>query len=111
MFEICLSVGDVNVDEVSLKCINCKISTGLKTKSGFNEFYDKMITPFVINSTFHHAGISWMISSKEEMYYDNFTNRKNLGWYDTGPWHNKNICSKIYGTTFEGFIKQARTDR
>ena len=29
MFEICLSVGDVNLDEVSLKCINCKISTGL----------------------------------------------------------------------------------
>ena len=28
MFEICLSVGDVNVDEVSLKCINCKKSTG-----------------------------------------------------------------------------------
>ena len=24
---------------------------------------------------------------------------------------NKNICSKLYGTTFEGFIKQARTDR
>ena len=28
MFEICLSVGDVNLDEVSLKCINCKIKTG-----------------------------------------------------------------------------------
>ena len=49
MFEICLSVGDVNVDEASLKCINCKRSTGLKTKSG-KEFYDKMITPFVMNS-------------------------------------------------------------
>ena len=30
MFEICLTVGDVNVDEVSLMCINCKISTVLK---------------------------------------------------------------------------------
>ena len=30
MFEIRLSVGDVNLDEVSLKCINCKIKTGLK---------------------------------------------------------------------------------
>ena len=45
------------------------------------------------------------------MDYDNFTNRKNLSWFDTGPWHNKNICSKLYGTTFEGFITQARTDR
>ena len=48
MFEIHLSVGDVNLDEVSLKCINCKRTRGLK-KSGFKEFYDKMITPFVMN--------------------------------------------------------------
>ena len=45
------------------------------------------------------------------MDYDKFTNSKNLGWFDTCPWHNKNICSKLYGTTFEGFIKQARTYR
>ena len=45
------------------------------------------------------------------MDYDNSTNSKNLGWFDTGPWHNKNICSKLYGTNFEGFIIQARTDR
>ena len=45
------------------------------------------------------------------MDYDNFTNSKNLGWFDTGPCHNKNICSRLYGTTFEGFIIQARTDR
>ena len=45
------------------------------------------------------------------MHYDNFTNSKNLSWFDTVPWHNKNICSKLYGTTFEGFLTQARTDR
>ena len=45
------------------------------------------------------------------MYYDNFTNRKKLEWFDTGTWHNKNICSKLYGTNFEGFITQARTDQ
>ena len=28
MFEMILCVGDVNLDEVSLKYINCKISTG-----------------------------------------------------------------------------------
>ena len=39
MFEISLTVGDVNVDEVSLMCINCKRSTGLKPKYG-KEFYD-----------------------------------------------------------------------
>ena len=56
MFEICLTVGDVNVDKVSLMCINCKRSTGFKKKSG-KELYDKMITPFVINSMLHHVGM------------------------------------------------------
>ena len=45
------------------------------------------------------------------MYYDNFTNSKKLEWFDTGTRHNKNICSKSYKTTFEGFITQARTDQ
>ena len=86
MFEISLTVGDVNVDEVSLMCINCKRSTGLEPKSG-KEFYDKMITPFVMNSMLHHVGVSWMISSKKEMDYDNFSNHENVGWFETGPWH------------------------
>ena len=45
------------------------------------------------------------------MDYDNFTNIKNLSWFDTGPWHKKNICSKLYGTNSKGFITQARTNR
>ena len=64
-----------------------------------------------MNAMLHHVGMSWIICSKKEMNYDNYTNRKKLSWFDTGPWHNKNICSKWYGTTFEGFITQARTDR
>ena len=59
----------------------------------------------------HHVGMSWIISSKKEMDYDNFTNSKNWEWFDTGPWYNKNICSKLYGTNFEDFITQSRTDR
>ena len=97
MFEIRLSVGDVDLDSVSLKCINCKRETGLKTKSSFEEFYNKIITLFVMNSMLHHVGMSWIISSKKEMDYDNFINSKKLEWLDTGPWYNKNICSKLYG--------------
>ena len=41
MFEIFLSIGDVDLDEVSLKCINCKRTTGLNAETGFKEFYDK----------------------------------------------------------------------
>ena len=59
----------------------------------------------------HHVGMSWIISSKKEMDYDNFTNSKSLEWFDTGTWYNKNICSKLHGITFEDFITQDRTDR
>ena len=48
-----------------------------------------MITPFVMNSMLHHVGMSWMISSKKEIDYDNLTNTKNFGWFETGPWHKK----------------------
>ena len=100
IFEIRLSCGDDDLDTVSLKFINCKKETGLKSKTGFKEFYDEVVTPFVVNAMLHHVGMSWIISSKKEIDYDNFTNSKNLSWFDIGPWHNKNICSKLYGTTF-----------
>ena len=28
-----------------------------------------------------------------------------------GPWYNTSICKKLYGKVFEGFIRNARTDR
>ena len=70
MFGIKMTVGDVNVDEVPLMCINCKRKTHLQPNSG-KDFYDKMITPFVMNSMLHHVGMSWMISSKKGMDYEN----------------------------------------
>ena len=57
LFEIRLSLGDVNMDTVSLKCINCKKETVLKSKTGFKEFYDKVITQFVLNAMLHHVGM------------------------------------------------------
>ena len=48
MFEIRLSCGDVDLDTVSLKFIHYQKETGLKSKTGFEEFYDKIITPFVL---------------------------------------------------------------
>ena len=65
LFEMCLSFGDVDLDTVSLKCINCKKETGLKSKTGFKEFYDKVITQLVLNAMLHHVGMSWIFSSKK----------------------------------------------
>ena len=47
-----------------------------------------MITPFVMNSMLHHVGMSWMIISKKEMDYDNFSNHENVGWFE-----------QVHGTT------------
>ena len=85
MFEIRLIRGDDDLYKVGLKCINCKKETGLSAETGFEEFYYEFITQFVLNAMLHHVGMSWIIISKKEMDYDNFTNRKNLNWFDTGP--------------------------
>ena len=58
LFEIILSCGDVNLDTVSLKCIHCKKETGLKSKTGFKDFYDKVITQFELNEMLHRVGMS-----------------------------------------------------
>ena len=47
-----------------------------------------MITPFMMNSMLHHVGMSWIIRSKKEMYYENFSNHDNVGWF-----------KKVHGTT------------
>ena len=111
MFEILLSFGDGDLNMVSLNCINCKKEAGLNSETRFNWVYDEVITQFVLNAMLHHVGVSWIISSKKEMDYDNFTNSNHLDWFDTGPWYNKNICYKLNGITYEYFITQARIDR
>ena len=35
----------------------------------------------------------------------------NSKWMTGGPWYNKSICNKLHGKVFEGFIRNARTDR
>ena len=42
-----------------------------------------------MNAMLHHVGMSWIICSKKEMDYDNFTNSKKIEWFDTGPWYKK----------------------
>ena len=65
MFEIRLICGDDNLDTFSLKCVNCKKETGLNAETSFKEFYDEVITQFVLNAILHHVGMSWIISSKK----------------------------------------------
>ena len=94
MFEISLSYGDEELDVLSIKCINCKRETGLNPETNFNWIYDEIITKFVLNSILHHVGMSWIISSNQEMEYEMNTKNNHLDWLNKVLWYNKNICSK-----------------
>ena len=67
MFEICLSHGENDLNILSLKCINCKKETELNSETPFTWVYDEVITKFVLNAMLHHVGMSWIISSNQEM--------------------------------------------
>ena len=66
MFEIRLSCGDDDLEKVCLKCVNSKKETVLNAETGFKEFYDEVITQFVLNAMLHNVGMSWIISSKRK---------------------------------------------
>ena len=98
------------MDALSIKCINCKRETGLDSETIFTWVYDEIINKFLLNAMLHHFGISWIISSNQEMDYDMTPKSIHLDWLNKGPCYNKNICSKLHGSKFEDLITQARTD-
>ena len=111
MFEIRLSFGGEDLDTLSIKCINCKREIGLNPETSFTWVYDEIVTKFVLNVMLHHVGMSWIISSNQETEYEMNTESNNLDWLNKVTWYNRKICSKLYGSRFEDFITQARTDR
>ena len=52
MFELRLNYDKEKLDVVSIRCINCKMETGLYLE---NTTLDEMITKFVLNEIVHHA--------------------------------------------------------
>ena len=91
MFEICLSYVYEQLDVLSINCINCKRETSLDSKTNFSRLYDEIVTKLVLNAMLHHVGMSWIISSNQEMEYEiNETNHQD--WLNKGPWYNTSIC-------------------
>ena len=90
----------------AIKLRNLHRSTSLHLKE---KTVEEMITKFLFNSLLHHVGLSWIISSKKQMKYE--IEENNSDWLNGGPGYNTSICSKLHGTLFDGFIRNARTDR
>ena len=69
-----------------------------------------MITKLVLNTVLNNVGLSWIISSKKQMKYDNKENNY-PDWLNKGPRYNTAICSTLYGTVFDDFIINDRIYR
>ena len=66
-----------------------------------------MINQFVLNKLLRHEGLSQIISSNKQVEY--YIKENNPDWLNKGPWYNTSICSKLNGTVFEDYIRNART--
>ena len=96
MFELCLIDDRSKLETIVIRFINCKKASGLFFRTSI---FEEMIAKFLLNVIFHHVGMSWIISSNDEMKYNK------------GPWYNTAICSRLNGSLYEYFITHARTER
>ena len=64
----------------------------------------------MLNEIFHHVGMSWIISTNEEMKYE-MDESNHQDWLNKVPWYNTAICSRLHGSLFEEFMTHARNDR
>ena len=57
----------------------------------------------------HHVIMLWIIETHERLQYD--MDEQNSEWMTGGPWYNTSICKRLHVNMFEGFIRNAITDR
>ena len=74
-----------------------------------NTTYQDIITTFVLNTMLHYVGMLCTTETHEQLKYD--LDKHNSEWMTGGPWYNTSICKKLPGNVFEGFIRNAITDR
>ena len=67
MFEFHLIGNKEKLNVIAIRCINCKKETGLYLQ---NSTFERMITKFLLNAILYHMGVSWIISSNDEMKYE-----------------------------------------
>ena len=107
MFELLLIDDRYKVEAIATRCINCKKETGLYLETST---LDEIITEFVLNTIWHHVGMSWIICSNEGIKYE-IDKSNHQDWLNKGPLYNTDICSRLHGSLFEYFITYEITDR
>ena len=107
MFGLRLSDDKNKLEDVAIRCINCKKETSLYITTFTLK---EIISKFVLHSILYHVGMSWIIFSKEELKYI-IDGIYHPYWLNKGTWCNTSICSRLHGIMFEDFITHARTNR
>ena len=79
MFELRLIDDKDKFEAIDIICIHCKKITGFFLR---NSTFEKMITIFMLNSIFHHVGMSWIISSNGKYIYE-MDNSNHQDWLNT----------------------------
>ena len=69
---------------IFIKRSNCDRSTGLLLKV---KTVKETSSKFVLNTKWHHVGLSWMISSEKQMIYD-IKENNHPDWLNKGPRYN-----------------------
>ena len=87
MFELRLINARDKLEAIDIMCINCKKATGLLLRTST---FEEMITKFLLNAIFHHVGMLWITSPKDEIKYE--TDKINhQDWLNKSPWYNTSI--------------------
>ena len=61
----------------------------------------------MLNEILHHVGMSWIISSNDEMKYE-IDKHNHQDWLNKGPWYNTDTCSRLHRSMFEYFITHTK---
>ena len=64
----------------------------------------------MLNAILHHVGMSWIISSNEEMKYE-IDKNNHQDFLNKGTWYNTAICLRLHRSLFGYLIKYAISDR
>ena len=66
-----------------------------------------MVTNFLLNTVLHHVGLSWIIETNQQWEYD--IDEHSSNFLTNGHWYNIYISTKLYGTVFDIYIRNAIT--
>ena len=94
--------------KVAITYINCGKEKMIDVDN-MNTTYQYIIKAFLLKKMLHHVGMLWIIENHEQLQYD--MDIQNSYWMTGGPCYNTSICKKLHGKVFEGFIRNAITDR